>query len=1016
MSDTLKKITFENIEQFIADVNLNFAIVQNSPLYKGVPSEQGIPGTIGLRGTRGGKFIFVKYQNILDQFPGEVATASSINMNFINEKLSNFTLKQKLLLALNVTEFVDTDIIVLTNSMMLSYNFINDLFTDTKIAFNAQTNLASNIETKIEFFVKMYVDNNPTISGIEKVFNIYPSIAKNFTDSNSVEVTTAITPSSIYMPYILGYNLSTGIPLTNHKYYGFDDTTFPKENKGTTIFGSIKKYIDLLTATTSLTESLTYSSDYAPGENNIPTGVFLQDTPNNGLLFGLKNKTNLKNFASIFKDAVDNLIIKSDQSKNPAEYSKIILNKNFLRYDKQVFFEDSLDVVKNLKVSGFVTIDKSTRIGAIDNPWFKTIDKITEVGMSNTGSVTKLRSKLFNFTDSDYVSKVLITDISKNISTEYSLETMTVPLTEEVINSAVGLRPITTIPTLNNKIVTSNYVGFLSRRINSIVEWVNTQHYRKFQFTNGDIKTMSIGALNLSGLLTTTKQIVSILPNGTAPFSIVSKTLCKNLNVEYFNGKLSSAYSLTDHEHNFSELNNTPPSYPPSAHTHEFLPVTNIENLTQRGLKFLQKKDDGVTMPDTGWYHLIRMQEEGWTNGFYADLAFDVNSNKIHTRRKLNGNATLWEYVALESDIKKLLPKAGGITTGMVSMSSPFQGLDDSVNSPLQIRERGLVGLAQSDKKYAPNINFFWANRASKSLFMTANGELHYGNYDQYGIPEENTVWTRNNSGSGSGCDSDKLDGIHGSGYAKAYNGAYKFGGNTKGITTSQFIAHITSIGALSSPYWMIKTTNNFLENDYIKDTGIENLHLSGCTIEVMGDYAGYIVRIITGTTSSPQIQGSINSEYIFDSSVIIQSGVSGWRKIQNNPISIANDNDVSYLTRNDVAISPGRLALAFKGANPVGFPSSQLTSSGWVKLPNGIIFQWGKILVAINHGGYVYFPITFPNSCHSVTGTSQDLTGGNGGILQIVNSSKTNFQWHDTEKSINIYPGNYINWFAVGN
>ena len=48
--ESLKKIQYETLEQFVEDLNRNFAIVENSPLYKGVPGKEGDPGDPGNRG------------------------------------------------------------------------------------------------------------------------------------------------------------------------------------------------------------------------------------------------------------------------------------------------------------------------------------------------------------------------------------------------------------------------------------------------------------------------------------------------------------------------------------------------------------------------------------------------------------------------------------------------------------------------------------------------------------------------------------------------------------------------------------------------------------------------------------------------------------------------------------------------------------------------------------------------------------------------------------------------------
>lgn len=58
--------------------------------------------------------------------------------------------------------------------------------------------------------------------------------------------------------------------------------------------------------------------------------------------------------------------------------------------------------------------------------------------------------------------------------------------------------------------------------------------------------------------------------------------------------------------------------------------------------------------------------------------------------------------------------------------------------------------------------------------------------------------------------------------------------------------------------------------------------------------------------------------------------------------------------------------------------PASQYNShyfneNGWCKLPNGLIFQWGKIVYIGTHN----FPIEFPNKCLTLVVGNADQQGG---------------------------------------
>lgn len=63
-AQNLQKIEWTTLQEFISKINANFAIIQNSPLFKGIPGES-IQGDIGPEGRRGGKFLFVNIHQIL---------------------------------------------------------------------------------------------------------------------------------------------------------------------------------------------------------------------------------------------------------------------------------------------------------------------------------------------------------------------------------------------------------------------------------------------------------------------------------------------------------------------------------------------------------------------------------------------------------------------------------------------------------------------------------------------------------------------------------------------------------------------------------------------------------------------------------------------------------------------------------------------------------------------------------------------------------------------------------------
>jgi hypothetical protein len=548
--DTLKKITYTTMDTFLEDLNRNFAVIQNSPLYKGVPGQGGPEGDDGTAGTRGSSFIFVSLQSFQAIFPNELQAGSDISLIYLNSKLGTFENQQLLMQALGVTQLVDKDIVVLTNTEMLSYSYGANTFSDTGIAFNQQTSLAASIEQEIETYVAYYVQNSSVINSIKNIFSDFQSLGKNYPDTNNTFTTTSITGSTVYSPYIPGYNSQIGVPITNHKYFGFQDNEFPVNNAGTTVFGSIKQYYNMLMATVSTDGNNTLNSAYAPGVNNIPSAIFLQDTYNNGLLVGYKGKANLRNFGSIYKNEVDEFVIQSDAGSQDSEYSKLLLHATYMKYAKIVYFMNDLQVSRDLTVGGdldtkAVNTGKYTA-GASSGNSFNS--GVSEFGVQESGSVNKSVATTEQWPN--YPSAVLVADSVGNILKSYGIETAA-----ENGADLVDLAPITVIPNSSHSILTSNYFSFLAQKINAVTTYAANNYWRKNQFNTGEISDITTsdslnttGNTNLSAMLTLVKNtgIATLTANQFIDNSVAKKYgfFKGNVFVTDANGNLSQSYFL----------------------------------------------------------------------------------------------------------------------------------------------------------------------------------------------------------------------------------------------------------------------------------------------------------------------------------------------------------------------------------------------------------------------------------------------------------------------------------------
>jgi len=133
--------------------------------------------------------------------------------------------------------------------------------------------------------------------------------------------------------------------------------------------------------------------------------------------------------------------------------------------------------------------------------------------------------------------------------------------------------------------------------------------------------------------------------------------------------------------------------------------------------------------------------------------------------------------------------------------------------------------------------------------------------------------------------------------------------------------------------------------------------------------------------------------------------------------IKYANSAQVSSFNGRTGAISLNATdvinALGYTPVAPTDFPAS-LTATGYQKLPNGLIFQWG---IATSSGmaagnGSITFPIAFPNNCLTLSATPY---GGDTQNRQVVAYTYTpTTAWYTTFLLGNSFPITFY-WFALG-
>ncbi|AHJ10575.1 tail fiber protein [Shewanella phage Spp001] len=96
-----------------------------------------------------------------------------------------------------------------------------------------------------------------------------------------------------------------------------------------------------------------------------------------------------------------------------------------------------------------------------------------------------------------------------------------------------------------------------------------------------------------------------------------------------------------------------------------------------------------------------------------------------------------------------------------------------------------------------------------------------------------------------------------------AQSGGIKQTGNSRAISTSEFVAWVKSVGGISTNQWSCKMSWSYAANGFINDTGVGNIQLAGATITTWGNASAYTIEVIAAPASN--VSGnSPNARYIY--------------------------------------------------------------------------------------------------------------------------------------------------------
>lgn len=372
-AQSLQKIEWTTLQEFVSKINANFAIIQNSPLFKGIPGES-IQGDVGPKGRRGGKFLFVKFSpNFVDAFNLSGVSANDIDAEWLTNHSDENNI-QNLLTALETNDLVDGDVIVLESTTELIKVTVGDteelVFTPTGVylsqeisAFAQLQTLYNNTEALLNNF---QIEQNVVIDRFKTIALLfgYPSSA-NLQETNLEE-------SSVFYPFIDGISdyYSSGVDVTengvaqngtdySHFYYSLAREKYTNVKNYTFVSGRIQDLVTVLDNTQqSESQSTSTSLYHLPTRDFLPAHIILQNNNKEGLLIGNRGSAEQMNkFSRMFKNAINEFVITSKYEHDPSIDDGAIDSTNYHRFGYGMMIIGEQKLIWNKNFTNYGTFD-----------------------------------------------------------------------------------------------------------------------------------------------------------------------------------------------------------------------------------------------------------------------------------------------------------------------------------------------------------------------------------------------------------------------------------------------------------------------------------------------------------------------------------------------------------------------------------------------------------------------------------------------------------------------------------
>lgn len=357
----LREIKAEDYQTLCENLQYNFNLLLTLSEFKGRKGDKG--ETVSTTGERGSLWFFAIYEKFKLAFP-ELQNPTEIGMSFLNEKLINdidgLTTALTNGAGVNLTT---SDIVVVPSGEVYQISGVeNDIiFTETSITFSDISTLT--VEQVISIVNSLLA---PYQQG--ESFLSYKPIGKNASDE-SPSLNNELTTISTIDINVVGSGVGVEVP--NYRLFAPTETIITENVKLGTLFGSPKKYHDILQRT-----QRELSNNYAPNYSAYPSLMVLQNDINSGITIGFG--TTFKTFSKIYNNG-SQLVIRPNSSPDSGENGQLSFGgKTF-----DLVTPDKISMTsKNIKIDGeifstnLITENKSTKnitIGSIDRTGKTTI-------------------------------------------------------------------------------------------------------------------------------------------------------------------------------------------------------------------------------------------------------------------------------------------------------------------------------------------------------------------------------------------------------------------------------------------------------------------------------------------------------------------------------------------------------------------------------------------------------------------------------------------------------------------